>query len=153
MNHSMRLTIFNSFVPLKLLAFANTRFASMIVMLKRLKLIKRGLQNMVISDECLFGKGKILDNLWWDKVDHILSFTGPIYDMLRIMDKDRPTIHLVYEVWDEIIEKLKTSIYRHEGKKGDDRSIFYEVVYDILIDRWTKISTSLHCMAHSLNPM
>ncbi|KAH1082543.1 hypothetical protein J1N35_022304 [Gossypium stocksii] len=29
----------------------DTRFASMIVMLKRLKLIKRGLQNMVISDE------------------------------------------------------------------------------------------------------
>lgn len=71
--------------------------------------------------------------------------------MLRIMDMDRPTLHLVYEMWDEMIEKVKTNIYRHEGKKGDERSIFYEVVYDILIDRWTNSGTPLHCMVHSLN--
>ncbi|GAV76915.1 DUF659 domain-containing protein, partial [Cephalotus follicularis] len=51
MNHSMRLAIFNEFVHLKLLAVADTRFASVIVMLKRFKLIKRGLQTMVISDQ------------------------------------------------------------------------------------------------------
>ncbi|KAK5772292.1 hypothetical protein PVK06_048574 [Gossypium arboreum] len=55
-------------------------------------------------------------------------------------------------MWDEMIKKMKTSIYRHERKKGDEKSIFYEVVYDILIDRWTKSSKPLHCMAHSLNP-
>ncbi|KAG8472742.1 hypothetical protein CXB51_034649 [Gossypium anomalum] len=76
MNHSMRLVIFNSFVSFKLLAVADTQYVSMIVMLKRPKLIKRSLQNM-------------------------------------------------------------TSIYRHEGKKGDERSIFYKVIYDILINRWT----------------
>ncbi|KAH1114289.1 hypothetical protein J1N35_007667 [Gossypium stocksii] len=159
MNHSMRLAIFNSFVPLKLLAVADTRFTSMIVMLKRLKLIKRGLQNMVISDEwstykeddvskAYLVKEKILDNLWWDKVDYNLTFMEPIYDMLRIVDTDKPTLHLVYEMCDEMIKKVKTSIYRHEGNKGDEKSIFYEVVYDILIDRWTKSSTPLHCMAH-----
>ncbi|KAH1107864.1 hypothetical protein J1N35_011632 [Gossypium stocksii] len=147
----------------KLLAVADTQFASMIVMLKRLKLIKRGLQNMVISDEwstykeydaskSYLVKEKILDDLWWDKVDYILTFTKPIYDMFRIMDTNKPTLHLVYEMWDEMIEKVKKRIYRHEGKKGDEKSIFYEVVYDILIDRWTKSSTPLHCMAHSLNP-
>ncbi|KAK8306128.1 hypothetical protein V6Z11_D03G106300 [Gossypium hirsutum] len=159
----MRLAIFNSFVPLKLLAVADTRFTSMIVMLKRFKLIKRGLQNMVISDEwstyreddvskAYLVKEKILDDLWWDKVDYILTFIEPIYDMLRIIDTDKPTLHLVYEMWDEMIEKVKTNIYRHEGKKGNERSILYEIVYSILIDRWTKSSTSLHCMAHSLNP-
>ncbi|KAG8485832.1 hypothetical protein CXB51_019167 [Gossypium anomalum] len=91
----------------------DTQFASMIVMLKRLKLIRRDFQNMVIN---------------------------------------RPTLHLVYEMWDEMLEKVKTGIYRHEGKKGEERSIFYEVVYDILIDRWTKSTTPLHCMDHSLNP-
>ncbi|KAH1107423.1 hypothetical protein J1N35_011191 [Gossypium stocksii] len=69
----------------------------------------------------------------------------PIYDMLRIMYTDKPTLHLVYEMWDEMIEKVKKSIYRHKGKKGDERSIFYEVVYDILIDLWTRSSTPLHC--------
>ncbi|KAK8263013.1 hypothetical protein V6Z11_D12G013300 [Gossypium hirsutum] len=150
MNHSTRLAIFNSFVPLKLLAVADTRFAFMIVMLKRLKLIKQCIQNIVISDEWStyreddvskdsLVKEKILDDLWRGKVDYIFSFTGPIYDMLRIIDTDRPTFHLAYEM--------------HEGKKGDERSTFYEVVYDIIIDQWTKSSTPLHCMAHSLNLM
>lgn len=31
-------------------------------------------------------------------------------------------------------------------------SSFYEVVYNIIIDRWTKSVTPLHCLAHSLNP-
>ncbi|KAK8332601.1 hypothetical protein V6Z11_A10G151100 [Gossypium hirsutum] len=151
MNHSMRLAIFNSFVPLKLLTIVDTRFASMIVMLKRFKFIKLGLQHMVISDEWstyreddifkdYLVKEKNLDDLWWDKVDYIITFRKPICDMLRIMDTDKPTLHLVYEI-----------IYRHEGKKGDERSIFYEVEYFILIDRWTKSNTPLHCMADSLN--
>lgn len=51
MNHNTRLSIFTKFTPLRLLSVADTRFASIIVMLKRLKLIKRGLQAMVISEE------------------------------------------------------------------------------------------------------
>ena len=51
MNHSIRLAMFNEFCPLKLLQVANTRFASVVVMLKRLKLIKRSLQAMAINDQ------------------------------------------------------------------------------------------------------
>ena len=50
-NHSMRLAIFNSFSPLKLLAVVETRFASIIIMLKRLFQVKQHLRNMVISEE------------------------------------------------------------------------------------------------------
>ncbi|KAJ7970782.1 Dimer_Tnp_hAT domain-containing protein [Quillaja saponaria] len=163
MNHAMRLAIFNEFVPLKLLAVAETRFASTIVMLKRFKLIKHGLQSMVISDkwnayrEDSVGiaqtvKEIILNDLWWDKVDYILSFTGPIYDMLRLCDTDKPTLHLVYDMWDSMIEQVRTVIFRQEKKEEDEVSDFYNVVYAILIDRWTKSCTPLHCLAHSLNP-
>jgi len=71
--------------------------------------------------------------------------------MLRACDKDSPTLHLVYERWDTMIEKVKTVIYRQEEKEVNDTSRFYEVVYNILIARWTKSCTPLHCMAHSLN--
>ena len=54
MNHSMRLAMFNEFSPLKLLQVADTRFASIVVMLKRLKLIKRCLQAM--SNGLLIGR-------------------------------------------------------------------------------------------------
>ncbi|XP_030945945.1 uncharacterized protein LOC115970452 [Quercus lobata] len=80
-------------------------------------------------------KDMILSDLWWDNIDYILEFIAPIYDMLRIADTDKPCLHLVYKMWDSMIEKL-----------------ILGVVYDILIDRWTKNSTPLHCLAHSLNP-
>ncbi|CAN7119656.1 unnamed protein product [Brassica rapa subsp. narinosa] len=138
MNHNMRLAIFSKFSPLKLLAVADTRFASIIVMLKRLKLVKRGLEAMVISEEwstyreddvgkATFVKGKILSDDWWEQVSYIIDFTRPIYEMIRFCDTDKPCLHLVYEMWDSMIEK-------------------------ILVDRWTKNNTPLHCLAHSLNP-
>lgn len=82
MNHSMRLAIFNEFVPLKLLSVGDTRFASAIVMLKRFKLIYHGLQTMVISDKwasykedvgkAAVVKEKLLNDVWWDKIEYIL---------------------------------------------------------------------------------
>ncbi|XP_075663270.1 uncharacterized protein LOC142632827 [Castanea sativa] len=146
-----------------LIEVADTRFASVVIMLKRLKLIKRCLQAMAISEQWAsyreddVGKAQkvkemILSDLWWDKVDYILEFTAPIYDMIRVTDTDKPCLHLVYEMWDSIIEKVKVAIYRHEGLEDDEYSSFWSVVYDILIDRWTKNCTPLHCLAHSLNP-
>ena len=51
MNHTMRLSLFNNHCKLKLLSMVDTRFASTIVMLKRFKTIKRGLDQLVISEE------------------------------------------------------------------------------------------------------
>lgn len=71
--------------------------------------------------------------------------------MLRACDTDRPCLNLVYEMWDSTIENVKATIYRHEGKRLTKSSIFYEVVYDKLIDCWTKIVHHC-CLAYSLNP-
>ncbi|XP_057491417.1 uncharacterized protein LOC130777166 [Actinidia eriantha] len=109
MNHSMRFAIFNEFVPLKLLSVAETRFASSIVIFRRFKLIKQHLQSMVISSQwnahreevgASFVRETLLDEKWWDKVDYIVSFAAPIYDMLQECDTDRPTLHLIYNLWD-----------------------------------------------------
>ncbi|KAF7844553.1 uncharacterized protein G2W53_001458 [Senna tora] len=67
-------------------SIAPTRFASNIVMLKRFRLVKHGLQEM------------------------------------------------------------------YERKDENEESSFYDVVHGILIECWTKSSTPLHCLAHSLNP-
>ena len=145
MNHSMRLSMFNDHVHLKMLSVAETRFASNIIMLKRFKLIKHGLQNMVISDrwsaykeddvgKAMHVKELVLDDLWWDKVDYILAFTDPIYEVPRKADTDKPSLHLVYDMWDSMIEKVKSAIYRHEGKRDNEDSVFYSVVHKILVD-------------------
>ena len=85
-NHSMRLAIFNSYSPLKLHAVAETRFSSIIIMLKRLFQVKHNLRNMVLNEEWMsyreddVGKAQtvrdyVLNDLWWDKVAYILRFT------------------------------------------------------------------------------
>ena len=72
--------------------------------------------------------------------------------MLRAADTDKPSLHLIYEMWDTMIEAVKACIYQHERKPHDEESTFYDIVYAILYDRWLKSNTPLHCLAHSLNP-
>jgi hypothetical protein len=72
--------------------------------------------------------------------------------MIRMADTDTPCLHLVYQMWDSMIENVKKAIYRFEGKQEDEDSDLYSVIHDILIARWTKGNNPLHCLAHSLNP-
>nr|VDD52427.1 unnamed protein product [Brassica oleracea] len=121
----------------EIIEIADTRFASIIVMVKRLKLIKRGLEAMVISEEwstyreadvgkATFVKGMILSDEWWEKVSYIIYFTRPIYEMIRFCDTDKPSLHLIYEMWDSMIEKVKYEIYKKEKRPLIEVSPFYK---------------------------
>ena len=110
--------------------------------------MKSGLPTRKITLEKL----NLLKKSWWQKVDYIFSFIDPIYDVLRSTNMDAPTLHLLYDMWDSMIEKVKKVIYHYERKDESEVSTFYDVVHSILIERWTKSSTPLHCLAHSLNP-
>ena len=87
--------MFNNHCKLKLLSVTDTRFTSTIVMLKQFKMIKRGFEQLVISEEWEMYKeddlvkakkvkDKILNEDFWMDVDYILSFTTPMYEMLRL---------------------------------------------------------------------
>ncbi|XP_048432388.1 uncharacterized protein LOC125473520 [Pyrus x bretschneideri] len=140
MNHSMRLSMFNEHCKLKLLSIAETGFASTLVMLRRFKEVKKGLQQMVISPnwalykeddlvKAMSVKQKILDEYFWEKIEYILFFTTPIYEVIRMVDTDKPCLHLVYEWWDTMIEKVKAAIYRNERKALHEKSSFFDAVY------------------------
>ncbi|XP_059623108.1 uncharacterized protein LOC132266271 [Cornus florida] len=154
-NHSMRLAMFHENVKLTMLYIADTRFPSIIVMLRRFKRIKRGLQDMVMSDfwtsyrkdnvqRALTVKTKIVSDDWWRDIDYIINFTEPIYDMLRRADTDVPCLHLVYEMWDSMIAKVKVAIYHHERKQEHEEYPFFLVVRKILSARWSKSNTPLY---------
>jgi len=49
-------------------------------------------------DSAQFVKETLLNNNWWMKVDYIVAFTAPIYDVLRKTYRDMTTLHLVYEM-------------------------------------------------------
>ena len=125
MNHAIRLSMFNIHCKLKLLLVADK--------LKRLKTIKRDLEQLVITEEWEIYKeddvvkvkevkDKILNEDFWMDVDYILSFTAPIYEMLRLAHTDRPCIHNIYEWWDSMIEKVKETIYKKEQKRLTENS-------------------------------
>ncbi|GJM94833.1 hypothetical protein PR202_ga11512 [Eleusine coracana subsp. coracana] len=126
-------------------AVVDTRFAFVIVMLKRFLHLKDALERMVISDKWAaykeddqekvgFVRAKILDEAWWDNVKYIVDFTEPIYSMLRTADTNKPCLHLIYETWDSMIEKVKVVVYRNEGKGIYEESNFDESVQDMKDD-------------------
>jgi hypothetical protein len=119
MNHGMRLSMFNEFSKLKFLQIAETRFASIVIMLKRFLDIKDALVQMVVhqnwaayrEDNNTAARAQrvkelILNDVWWDKLNYIVSFMLPIYSMIRKADTDKPCLHLIYEMWDDMIEKV-----------------------------------------------
>jgi len=58
-----------------------------------------------------FLKEILLTGNWWMKVDYILAFIVPIYDVLRKIDTNTATLHLVYEIWESMIENVRKIIY------------------------------------------
>ncbi|KAK9733541.1 hypothetical protein RND81_04G074100 [Saponaria officinalis] len=84
----------------------------------------------------------ILDDSWWEKVEYFLEFMKTIYQMIKFGDRDAPVLHLIYDMWDCMIEDIKVVIFKREGK----------YINHVLELRWNKSNTPLHCLAHSLVP-
>lgn len=56
--------------------------------------------------------------------------------MLKIADTSTSILHLVYEMWDRMIEDVKISVFQHE--KNDmllTESKFFDILYEKLIIR------------------
>ena len=109
--------MFNDYSNMKLLAGADTRFASWIIMLKSFKVIKRNLKDLVLSDrwnmyrdddvgQAQFVEEKVINDLWWDKINYIIVFIDLIYDMIRVTDIYTSSLHLLYDMCDTTTEKV-----------------------------------------------
>ena len=78
---------------------------------------------------------------------------GPIISLLPFADTDQPILGEVYEGWDSMIESVRTIILQSECPEYETSpEAFFTVIQDILVSRWDKNCTPLHCLAHSLNP-
>ncbi|KAG5535860.1 hypothetical protein RHGRI_023582 [Rhododendron griersonianum] len=131
LNHGKANYIFNHYSNLKLLSVVETRFASSFIMAKHLREVKTSLEKMVMDASWkiyrAYGntltetkarevKKCIVDDTFWDQLDYLLSFIETIIDMLRIADTDSPVLHLIYDMWDTMIENVKKRISEHEGE-------------------------------------
>lgn len=73
-------------------------------------------RNNIIANKTRDVKRCIVDAFWWDQLDYILAITEPTVGMLRLGDKDVVVLHLIYEMWDTMIEDVKKVIFAHESE-------------------------------------
>lgn len=139
---------------------AETRFASHIIVLRRLVQVKDALQGMVISHNWGVWKQKnierankikdrLLAELWWKRVEYLLKITELIMSMLRYTNMDRPCLGEIYDGIDSMIEKIKQVI---NEKEQDPQETFFKQVQKIINERWNKMTTPLHLLAYALTP-
>jgi hypothetical protein len=133
-------------------------------MLKRLTEVKATLGAMVISDLWSFWKktdqvaskrvkDTVLDDGWWERINLSIKIMDPIISLLRFADTNKPILGDVYEGWDSMIESMKTIVMENESPEyGTSTKSLWSTVHDILLSRWDKNCTPLHCLVHSLNP-
>jgi len=146
------------------LKIADTRFASSFILLKRLREVKAVLGAMVILEFWSFWrktdqatskrvKDTVLDDAWWERVDLLIQIMDPIISLLRFADTDQPILGEVCEGWDSMIESMRSIILQSECPEYETSSeAFFTTIQDILVRRWDKNCTPLHCLAYSLNP-
>ncbi|KAM3204482.1 hypothetical protein P3L10_027891 [Capsicum annuum] len=111
--------IFQKHSDLCLLKVGETRFALDVIMTTRICKVIPSLEKMVMDDEWKNYKGDngieaktreiksfIMNDEKWDSIDYFLKFREPIVDMLRDADLDSLKLHLIYDMWDSMIEKV-----------------------------------------------
>ncbi|KAL5731797.1 hypothetical protein ACHQM5_004494 [Ranunculus cassubicifolius] len=139
-------------------AVIKTRFGSHYVMLERIVRVKRHLINMVLSEE--WGKIKkgwskqntdsdhvrktVLDEDFWESAKFVLSFTKPIWLMIRFCDSDKSVIGVVYPKMRIMLEKIKAVLADNAG--------ICEAMEKLVISRWEMMNRPLHSLAYVLNP-
>ena len=133
-------------------------------MLKRLREVKTALGAMVISNFWSFWrktdqatskrvKDTMLDDVWWERVDLLIQIMDPIISLLQFVDTDQPILGEVYEGWDSMIESVRSIILHSQCPEYETSpEAFFTSIQDILVSKWAKNCTPLHCLAHSLNP-
>ncbi|KAH9294427.1 hypothetical protein KI387_040363, partial [Taxus chinensis] len=98
----------------------------------------------------------VSDDGWTDATCHpLINFMCVIPEWTSLLesDTDQPILGEVYEGWDSMIEAVKTIVVENECPEyGTSSKILFTTIRDILITRWEKNCTPLHCLAHSLNP-
>lgn len=92
-NHHQSQTIFREYSRLELLKVVETRYASNFIILRRLIEVKKQLVSMMVSQlwaEWRQGDSErgamvrrlCLDEEWWSKIDFLLKFTAPAFELL-----------------------------------------------------------------------
>ena len=85
-------------------------------MLRHLVEVKPALMSMVVgatwvewrqedSEKGSIVRRMLIDEDWWSKIDFLLKFTTPAFELLQDADTDRPFLGEIYDGMDTMVEK------------------------------------------------
>ena len=119
-----------------MLKVAETRFASNVIVLRRLMQVKEALTNMEIRNNWALWRHsntkrttkirkRIFDEKWWECVEYLIKLTVPIMIMLRYANMDRPCLGEIYDGIDSMLEKIKQIV---NEKEQDPQETFKQLL-------------------------
>ncbi|GBG64577.1 hypothetical protein CBR_g45635 [Chara braunii] len=149
--------MFNRIANTQLKRPAVTRFATNFEMLEALKRGRTSLELCVENVEWVQKLVRveqveafnavtrtIVDSGFWDEVDKAIAVMEPVVKLLRLVDGPGATVSKVYFGMDEIVAQMRILDFLTEEEKL--------AVENILMDRWTFLTSELHCAAAFLDP-
>jgi hypothetical protein len=161
--HHQSQAMYPEYSKLELLKVVKTRYASNFIMLRRLVEVKSALMSMVVgvtwaewrqtnSERVSMVRRVLIDEDWWSKVEFLLKFTSPAFELLRDADTDKPFLGEIYDGMDTMVEKTVEIITQEAPTLFFVEVDFVEHVRSIIVTRWNGFNTPLHTLAHALNP-
>eukprot|EP00253_Pinus_taeda_P034500 PITA_34500 len=132
-------------------------------MLHRLVEVKHALVSMVVSqlwiewrqadsEQGYMVRRLCLDEDWWRKIDFLLKFTTPAFELLWNANTNQPFLGEVYDGMDSMVEKTMEIISQESPQLLFVGDHFADLVKKIIVDRWNNFNAPLHTLAHALNP-
>jgi hypothetical protein len=154
-NHRLTLSIYRKNASKELLRPCDTRFATFYITLKRVVEEKASLRAVFCNTEWERStlsketKGKnveqiVLNNGFWENANKVLKICGPIVNVLRMVDGDKPCMGFVYESIDRCKEAIATAFNNVEAD--------YKEIWDLIDQRWKMMHSPLHAAACYLDP-
>ncbi|XP_062020873.1 uncharacterized protein LOC133737295 [Rosa rugosa] len=152
-NHGWVLALMRKICEGDLIRPGPTQFAINYISLQSLFQKKAGLKQLFTCNDWATSKysqtkeGRrieelVLENMFWDNVQAVISIYKPLYGVLRIVDTEvNPTMLMLYDLFKKVgtnLEEVRNTVW----------------VRKIIDDRWFKqLCHPLHATAYYLNPM
>jgi hypothetical protein len=161
--HHQSQAIYREHSKLEFLKVVETRYASNFIMLRRLVEVKTALMNMVVgatwaewrqvdSERGSMVHRVLIDEDWWSKIEFLLKFTLPAFELLRDANTNKLFLGEIYDGMDTMVEKTVEIITQETPTLLFVHVDFAEHVRSSMVTRWNGFNTPLHTLAHALNP-
>lgn len=158
-NHHTSLAMYKDHTRKEFLKPTDARYASYFLLLERMIEVQAPLQSLVVSSEWgrrsesktdMERKVRLqgLDNDWWADCSYLVSYLGPIVEVIHYIDSNAPSLGEIYETFDSMLGRVKVAIQQREPSL----EFYTSHIRPTIQRKWDRMNTPLHMAVYALNP-